>query len=620
MKKLMRNTALIIATGSLVGTSLAPGVYAQDVSSQNISGSDRFSTAVKISQSGWNQSETVILTNANAVADSLSVAPLASKLRVPVLLTQSNALNEATRTEISRLGAKKVLIIGGQDSISSGLEDSLKASSLEVERIQGSSREETSLNIAKKLKDLTSDKFQAAFLVNGHKGLADAAGIGAIAAKNGSPILFTSNSKLEATRSDLSLLGVDNIYVIGGNLSLVDGFDSIAANVERIAGSNRQETNLKMMNKFSPNPGVVYLTDDGAVKANRLIDAVLINSGIIASNAQPGQKDKDVEQVGPAQPSNSSNLSEGAVVLVNSNTGLSFNQYKTLYNMSSLTGLTQVSGGDTLANSMDILARLMQNKGNARADQAFDSLMKLEGLVAEYNIDGTKKLISGSQFLPTAKMDTSFNLTYDKTRMEYLLKNMDSQILAGQSEDYYAYWKNGDVVISKQGQVRKMDLGYELDRLSGILNSGISTYDISPKYSVTSSNDIPAKAVKIGKKYVEIDISQQKMWLKENGYDKLVTPVVTGNPNKGMATPPGIFKVNKKMKNAVLRGPGYASPVKYWVPFNGSIGIHDAYWQPAFGGSRYLYAGSHGCVNTPLSNMSYLYSKISVGTPVIVHK
>ncbi len=411
MKKLVRNTALIIATGSLVGTSLAPGVYAQDVSSQNISGSDRFSTAVKISQSGWNQSETVILTNANAVADSLSVAPLASKLRVPVLLTQSNALNEATRTEISRLGAKKVLIIGGQDSISSGLEDSLKASSLEVERIQGSSREETSLNIAKKLKDLTSDKFQAAFLVNGHKGLADAAGIGAIAAKNGSPILFTSNSKLEATRSDLSLLGVDNVYVIGGNLSLVDGFDSIAANVERIAGSNRQETNLKMMNKFSPNPEVVYLTDDGAVKANRLIDAVLINSGIIASNAQAGQKDKDVEQVGPAQPSNSSNLSEGAVVLVNSNTGLSFNQYKTLYNMSSLTGLTQVSGGDTLANSMDILARLMQNKGNAKADQAFDSLMKLEGLVAEYNIDGTKKLISGSQFLPTAKMDASFNLT-----------------------------------------------------------------------------------------------------------------------------------------------------------------------------------------------------------------
>lgn len=87
--------------------------------------------------------------------------------------------------ELSRLGAKKVLIIGGQDSISMGLEDNLKTSSLDVERIEGASREETSLNIAKKLKELTSEKFQVAFLVNGHKGLADAAGIGAIAAKKG---------------------------------------------------------------------------------------------------------------------------------------------------------------------------------------------------------------------------------------------------------------------------------------------------------------------------------------------------------------------------------------------------------------------------------------------------
>lgn len=296
MKKLMKKTAIFVAVGAMVA-SIGPSVYAQNVTSQNISGSDRYSTAVKISQSGWSQSDTVILTNANAVADSLSVAPLASKLRVPVLLTQSDSLNEATMAELSRLGAKKVLIIGGQDSISMGLEDNLKTSSLDVERIEGASREETSLNIAKKLKELTSEKFQAAFLVNGHKGLADAAGIGAIAAKKGAPILFTSNSRLEATRSDLGQLGIDNVYVIGGNLSLVGEFDRIATSVERIAGSNRQETSLKMMNKFNPNPAVVYLTDDGGVRANRLIDAVLINSGIIASNAQASASDKGLNKL-----------------------------------------------------------------------------------------------------------------------------------------------------------------------------------------------------------------------------------------------------------------------------------------------------------------------------------
>ncbi len=92
MKKLMKKTAIFVAVGAMVA-SIGPSVYAQNVTSQNISGSDRYSTAVKISQSGWSQSDTVILTNANAVADSLSVAPLASKLRVPVLLTQSDILN-----------------------------------------------------------------------------------------------------------------------------------------------------------------------------------------------------------------------------------------------------------------------------------------------------------------------------------------------------------------------------------------------------------------------------------------------------------------------------------------------------------------------------------------------
>lgn len=110
------------------------------------------------------------------------------------------------------------------------------------------------------------------------------------------------------------------------------------------------------------------------------------------------------------------------------------------------------------------------------------------------------------------------------------------------------------------------------------------------------------------------------MRLINNGKTQLYTPVVTGNPNKGMATPPGIFKINKMMRNVTLRGPGYASPVQYWMPFNGSIGIHDSYWQAAYGGTRYLYFGSHGCVNTPLKNVAYLYKNISVGTPVIVHK
>ena len=43
----------------------------------------------------------------------------------------------------------------------------------------------------------------------------------------------------------------------------------------------------------------------------------------------------------------------------------------------------------------------------------------------------------------------------------------------------------------------------------------------------------------IGDTYVEICISQQRMWCYQYGTCIVDTPVVTGNPNKGNATPSG---------------------------------------------------------------------------------
>ena len=75
-----------------------------------------------------------------------------------------------------------------------------------------------------------------------------------------------------------------------------------------------------------------------------------------------------------------------------------------------------------------------------------------------------------------------------------------------------------------------------------------------------------------------------------------------------------------------LRGPKledgtyeWDSPVTYWMPFNGGIGLHDATWKSSFGGSRYTWAGSHGCVNLPWSTADKLYPMVEAGTPVICH-
>ncbi len=125
----------------------------------------------------------------------------------------------------------------------------------------------------------------------------------------------------------------------------------------------------------------------------------------------------------------------------------------------------------------------------------------------------------------------------------------------------------------------------------------------------------------IGDTYVEVCISQQRMWCYENGCLMVDTPVVTGNPNTGHATPAGgVWAIDSKMRNYTLRGENYAAPVDYWMAFNEDVGIHDLSSRTDFGGDIYLYGGSHGCVNTPYDQVQLIYSIVSVGTPVVVYE
>lgn len=122
----------------------------------------------------------------------------------------------------------------------------------------------------------------------------------------------------------------------------------------------------------------------------------------------------------------------------------------------------------------------------------------------------------------------------------------------------------------------------------------------------------------IGDTYVEVDMREQMLYYYVDGVQKLSTPVVTGNTSRRMGTPSGVNYVYAKQRNRVLRGPGYASPVDFWMPVKGGIGIHDASWRSKYGGTIYQTNGSHGCINTPRDVMVELYDSVEVGTPVVM--
>lgn len=124
----------------------------------------------------------------------------------------------------------------------------------------------------------------------------------------------------------------------------------------------------------------------------------------------------------------------------------------------------------------------------------------------------------------------------------------------------------------------------------------------------------------IGNTYVEIDYTNQRMWYYKDGNLLVETPVVTGNVSAGNASPEGIFCLVGKEENATLVGEDYKTPVSYWMPFYGGVGIHDAdTWRTSYGGDIYMYGGSHGCINTPTAQAAIIYQNIDVGTPIVCY-
>lgn len=121
----------------------------------------------------------------------------------------------------------------------------------------------------------------------------------------------------------------------------------------------------------------------------------------------------------------------------------------------------------------------------------------------------------------------------------------------------------------------------------------------------------------IGLTYIEVDMGEQVLYYYEDGVLSLKTDIVSGKPST--PTPQMICSIYYKKEKAILRGPGYASPVDYWMAVYKGIGLHDSNWQRKYGGDWYLSHGSHGCINMKINAVSYVYETAEVGTPVILY-
>lgn len=122
-----------------------------------------------------------------------------------------------------------------------------------------------------------------------------------------------------------------------------------------------------------------------------------------------------------------------------------------------------------------------------------------------------------------------------------------------------------------------------------------------------------------GGTYCEVDLEHQKVYAYKNGKLIVDAPCVTGCVSNGNYTPNGLYQIWLRNSKCYLDGPGYHTYVNYFVAFNRGIGFHDALWRSSFGGTTYLYSGSHGCINMPLNPAAVIYENFKVGDYVVCY-
>ena len=226
-------------TPSVPGTTKPETPAQTPKATTRVAGADRINTAVEVSKKYYKSAETVIIANYEKFADSLSASALSKALKAPILLVKKDQLDSVVAQEIKRLGAKNVVVIGGEQSVDKA-KNSLSKYNLQT--IAGSDRYETSAKIAQEIIKRTGTT--QAVIASGET-FADALTVAPLANKNNMPILLVQPNNIPKATQEV-LKQIKEAIIVGGEKTISKEVENKLPNATRIAGANRYETAKKI--------------------------------------------------------------------------------------------------------------------------------------------------------------------------------------------------------------------------------------------------------------------------------------------------------------------------------------------------------------------------------------
>ncbi|MDR3540936.1 MAG: N-acetylmuramoyl-L-alanine amidase [Desulfosporosinus sp.] len=240
----MKKTLILIAIA--VAILAYPQITFADTpvySVQRLAGNDRIDTSIAASNKGWTSADTVILDESNDYPDAIAATPLAVNLNAPILLTAGTTLDSRVISELQRLKATKVILLGGKGCLTSAIENNLDKLKIYYERVGGSDRYETSTLIALKIKS------DSVIVANGDN-FPDALASASFAGIRQIPIILITKTLPDSVANYFKTQKPSHVIAVGGEAVVPTSLlTSNGISIEtRLGGVDRYDTSAKIYN------------------------------------------------------------------------------------------------------------------------------------------------------------------------------------------------------------------------------------------------------------------------------------------------------------------------------------------------------------------------------------
>ncbi|MDO4791712.1 MAG: glycoside hydrolase family 3 N-terminal domain-containing protein [Buchananella hordeovulneris] len=216
-----------------------------------VAGGDRYATSIEVLNAGkW--ADTAVIATGEQYVDALAAAPLAAALNAPVVLSRRASLAPALTKALQEAKITKIVLAGGNGSLSPGLEDQLKKAGFTVERVGGVNRYSTATKLAQRALD-SGATIERVFVTDGTD-FPDALATGGVAGAAKAVTVLTDNGKMPKETADFLRKTAKPAVAVGGSAAGVTLREAgrLGIRATSIVGGDRYETAQKTAERFAP--------------------------------------------------------------------------------------------------------------------------------------------------------------------------------------------------------------------------------------------------------------------------------------------------------------------------------------------------------------------------------